>query len=118
MTSRLLTVGTILGEQRSRHPRLTTALGGSTLTRISRLSSFEGTKQPLVPLFQRPCEWKQDNCETLWDDLYRPIRTQIRRIRPLISKISGLLKRRMGGLDESRIPAELKRMNLNAGFYA
>jgi uncharacterized protein with ParB-like and HNH nuclease domain len=30
---------------------------------------FNGTKQLLVPLFQRPYEWKKDNWQTFWDDL-------------------------------------------------
>ncbi|BAH40770.1 MAG TPA: DUF262 domain-containing protein [Gemmatimonas aurantiaca] len=30
---------------------------------------FNGTKQYLVPLFQRPYEWKQNHWKTFWDDL-------------------------------------------------
>lgn len=30
---------------------------------------FNGTKQLLVPLFQRPYEWKRENWQTFWDDL-------------------------------------------------
>lgn len=30
---------------------------------------FNGTKQMLVPLFQRPYEWKEKDWETLWNDL-------------------------------------------------
>jgi len=30
---------------------------------------FNGTKQMLVPLFQRPYEWGRSNWETLWEDL-------------------------------------------------
>ena len=30
---------------------------------------LEGTKQYIVPLFQRTYSWKSDNWKTLWDDL-------------------------------------------------
>lgn len=30
---------------------------------------FDGTKQMLVPLFQRPYEWGEDHWGTLWDDI-------------------------------------------------
>lgn len=30
---------------------------------------FEGTKQYVVPLFQRTYSWRQDNWKTLWDDI-------------------------------------------------
>lgn len=30
---------------------------------------LEGSKQFLIPLFQRPYSWKQENWETLWEDL-------------------------------------------------
>lgn len=30
---------------------------------------FNGEKQNLIPLFQRPYSWKRTNLETLWDDL-------------------------------------------------
>ena len=30
---------------------------------------FNGEKQNLIPLFQRPYTWTQDNWQTLWDDL-------------------------------------------------
>ena len=33
------------------------------------LEFFNGTKQMLVPLFQRPYEWGPSNWETLWADL-------------------------------------------------
>lgn len=30
---------------------------------------FNGEKQNLIPLFQRPYSWKQNNWQTLWDDI-------------------------------------------------
>jgi uncharacterized protein with ParB-like and HNH nuclease domain len=30
---------------------------------------FNGFKQSVIPLFQRPYEWKESNWETLWDDV-------------------------------------------------
>jgi uncharacterized protein with ParB-like and HNH nuclease domain len=30
---------------------------------------FNGEKQNLIPLFQRPYTWKENNWRTLWDDL-------------------------------------------------
>lgn len=30
---------------------------------------FNGEKQNLIPLFQRPYTWTENNCQTLWDDL-------------------------------------------------
>ncbi|MBK8692203.1 MAG: DUF262 domain-containing protein [Deltaproteobacteria bacterium] len=30
---------------------------------------FDGTKQMLVPLFQRPYEWDVGSWQTLWDDI-------------------------------------------------
>src|SRR5205814_7101391 len=30
---------------------------------------FNGTKQMMVPLFQRPYEWNKNHWETLWEDL-------------------------------------------------
>ncbi len=30
---------------------------------------FDGSKQGVIPLFQRPYSWEQDNWETLWDDV-------------------------------------------------
>jgi uncharacterized protein with ParB-like and HNH nuclease domain len=30
---------------------------------------FNGEKQNLIPLFQRPYTWKQGNWQSLWDDL-------------------------------------------------
>jgi uncharacterized protein with ParB-like and HNH nuclease domain len=31
---------------------------------------IEGTKQYLVPLFQRPYSWDKQQWKTLWDDIY------------------------------------------------
>jgi len=39
----------------------------ATETNIKTL--FEGTKQYLVPLFQRPYSWKQNDWQVLWDDI-------------------------------------------------
>lgn len=33
------------------------------------LDYFEGRKQNLIPLFQRPYSWQKQNWQTLWDDL-------------------------------------------------
>ncbi len=33
------------------------------------ISYFNGEKQNLIPLFQRPYSWKQNNWQTLWDDV-------------------------------------------------
>lgn len=30
---------------------------------------FNGEKQNLIPLFQRPYTWTESNWQTLWDDL-------------------------------------------------
>ncbi len=30
---------------------------------------FNGEKQNLIPLFQRPYSWKKTNWQTLWDDI-------------------------------------------------
>lgn len=30
---------------------------------------FNGEKQNLIPLFQRPYSWKKDNWQVLWDDV-------------------------------------------------
>ena len=39
----------------------------STVT--SMLNFLEGTKQFVIPIYQRTYEWKKEQCELLWDDI-------------------------------------------------
>ena len=36
---------------------------------VRLIEYFEGRKQNLIPLFQRPYRWTTDNWERLWKDL-------------------------------------------------